>query len=261
MAHAIVLLLMKADHKKTAWRYADDLVAQFPEANSPQLLQKMRMVKYAHDHTEENEFKRAQFDALLLIDVQERYCNPEKGRGNADTAQTAKHIGALVPHFRKAGLPIYSIFFKHPHLKSGQTDFYHYRPASNDHLHMKRDDSAFTGCSGKMLDASLKNNRHKNLLIMGFNATACLLETVNDARKLGYNCTIAADAIGNDDCCGVTMLPDLRYLFNAHCVSFISAAQALQAAQGQHVMIPAPQTPRPADYVLKGANPFIAFGA
>lgn len=49
--------------------------------------------------------------ALVIIDVQHTYCNPTQGRGNDETVRVSKRIKSLSAEFKKAGLPVYAVYF------------------------------------------------------------------------------------------------------------------------------------------------------
>src|SRR5665213_1975266 len=60
--------------------------------------------------------------ALLVIDVQEDFCNPnipyggdgwsgDESRGNEETKAVSERIQSVVPEFRKAGIPVYDIYY------------------------------------------------------------------------------------------------------------------------------------------------------
>lgn len=132
--------------------------------------------------------------ALLVIDVQKRYCDPRGDRGNKHTKEVSKKLASIIPEFRKAGIPIYAIYFEHSH----KIDFYKYKPHSSDIIVLKQTDSAFKSSN---LHDLLKKGKHKYLLACGFNASACVERTCLDGRKLGYNIGLLADLLENDNRC------------------------------------------------------------
>lgn len=134
--------------------------------------------------------------ALLVIDVQKEFCDPNGSRGNKETREVSQRIKNLVPEFRKAGIPVYVIYFAEQAKKVKDIDFYEFRPEKGDFIVAKNDDSAFQGSHiGKMLE---KHGR-KMLLACGFNLNACVFNTVMDARSKGYGVHLLRDLTGNDD--------------------------------------------------------------
>jgi len=134
--------------------------------------------------------------ALLAIDVQKEFCDPKGGRGNAETAEISKRIQSLVPEFRKAGIPVYVVYFGSKKKNAADIDFYEFAPQADDVLVAKNDDSAFQGSNIKEL---LQKNKKKLLLTCGFNLSACVMSTVMDAITEGFEVCLLRDLTGNDN--------------------------------------------------------------
>lgn len=142
-------------------------------------------------------FNRAARPALLVIDSQRQFCDPVWDRGNADTIATAHHIGTMLPAFRRAGLPVYAVYYarsleaRHEYL-----DFYGFRPESGDIVLVKKSNSAFkTGATAE----TLRRAGHTHLLVCGFNYSACVKDTAIDAADAGYHVTVLRDMCANDE--------------------------------------------------------------
>jgi len=135
--------------------------------------------------------------ALLVIDVQRRFCDPEESsRGNTQTKKISERIQSLAPKFRKAGIPVYAVYFSREELQAPEIDFYKFTPHPDDKLVAKHMDSAFNGSNIKKI---LKRDKRKLLLACGFNLSACVLRTVIDARKAGFDVCLLRDLTGNDN--------------------------------------------------------------
>jgi nicotinamidase-related amidase len=135
--------------------------------------------------------------ALLVIDVQEEFCDPKQGRGNSETTEVSKRIKSLIPEFRKAGVPTYVIYFSYQDKKPHEIDFYMFFPDKQDVLIAKNADSAFEGSDiRKVLD----EHKRTTLLACGFNLNACVYSTVMDARRNGFDVCVMRDLTGNDNC-------------------------------------------------------------
>lgn len=136
--------------------------------------------------------------ALLVVDVQKRYCDPahENQRGTAMTDLIARRIARIVPQFRAAGVAIHPVYFeREPDIEIESIDCHHFVPAAHDDVTFKQRDSAF---ANGLLDMRLKSRGIRNLLICGFNLNACVKETALDAVLKGYDTTIIHDMTGND---------------------------------------------------------------
>ena len=134
--------------------------------------------------------------ALLVIDVQREFCDPNGERGNKETVEISQRIRRLVPAFRKAGVPVYVIYCSDEEKQVQDVDFYEFRPREGDFVLCKKDDSAFNGTT---LDEKLKEHHRRTLLTCGFNTNACIYATVMDARAQGYSVRLLRDLTGNDN--------------------------------------------------------------
>jgi nicotinamidase-related amidase len=134
--------------------------------------------------------------ALLIIDVQGKYCDPKGRRGNRETGQIAKRIQKLAPEFRKAGIPVYVVYFANKPQKLKKIDFYEFKPETGDILIQKDMDSAFQGSDIKNI---LQQHGRKRLLTCGFNLNACVFKTVIDGIGEGFNIRLLRDLSGNDN--------------------------------------------------------------
>lgn len=160
----------------------------------------------------ENLEKQAiKYDAILVIDVQKEFCDPNRPRGNEETEVVSKRIKSLIPEFRNAGVPVYAIYFDRDKRKKeiSEIDFYEFEPHPDDMLVAKNDDSAFRGSDIKAL---LEKDGKKNLLMCGFNTSACVMSTVLDARRAGFDVTLLRDLTGNDNCNPRNPGKDLRHM-------------------------------------------------
>jgi len=135
--------------------------------------------------------------ALLVIDVQSLYADPKRD-GNKRTDQVAERIKSIMPAFRKAGVPIYVVYFAQnayrPHTPA-QMALYKIEPAGEDKLVAKEKNSAF---KGSRLAEMLRADNRKLLLTCGFNYSACVYETVMDGRDQGFDVAVLRDLTEND---------------------------------------------------------------
>lgn len=138
--------------------------------------------------------------ALLVIDVQKEFCaEPDlldralfnMRRGNQETKDVSARIQSLVPEFRKAGIPVYAVYFD----LGGKPHFYNFKPVRGDVVLSKNNDSAFDRTDLKEI---LAEHGRKNLLTCGFNLNACVYQTAMDAVKEGFNVSLLRDLCGND---------------------------------------------------------------
>lgn len=144
------------------------------------------------------------FDAVLIIDPQAEFA--KRGgtfcRGNHETELIAAQIKTLTPIFREAGLPIYTAYYGekyHPQQgrhRPHEIDFYGYKYDPSDTLIYKEDNSAFDETDLRKI---LKQKKHQNILVLGFNTSACITDTVLDGQKLGFQCWVITDGIGDDN--------------------------------------------------------------
>lgn len=155
--------------------------------------------------------------ALIVIDVQRRYCDPSLKRGNESTHKTAGKIAELAPVFREAGVDVYCVytspsitgyFNQNTAEEIAQFHFYRFIPDyDNDILVPKTSQSAFqSGNFNKLLRDSGKSQ----LLVCGVNLSACVYDTVMDARDHAFQVTILRDLTADDDIQEVPIIKDIN---------------------------------------------------
>ena len=66
---------------------------------------------FSQENLENLILKYDQHVALLVIDVQKEFCDPAGRRGNGETEEISGRIQSIVPAFRKAGVPVYAVYF------------------------------------------------------------------------------------------------------------------------------------------------------
>lgn len=130
--------------------------------------------------------------ALFVIDVQDEFCNPARTRGTQRTHAAAERIADIIEDFRAEGVRIYSFYYRLPHEKG--IDPYLYEPAGKDMVFRKTCDSVFQGTSVERL---IRDANVKTVITCGFNLSACLYESVLDARKRGFDTIVAGDLVGD----------------------------------------------------------------
>jgi nicotinamidase-related amidase len=176
--------------------------------------------------------------AVLVIDVQRQFCDPEheEGRGNQETVEASERIAAAIPKFRSAGIPVYAVYFdttmnRHPDL----VDWYKFRPAYSDTMVPKNNMSAF---KSSCIEELLLEKGHKTLLACGFNRSACVAETLIDARSRGFNVIVLPDLTGNDRVNKVRTEEDDMEMFADMGINILDSGTALQNIPCAFVRIP-----------------------
>lgn len=139
----------------------------------------------------------AKAPALLLIDIQKRFCDPAAGhRGNDATLAVARRIAALAPTFRAAGVPFYPVYTPSRHDPDGAIDHCEFVPLRRDNVLHKSTNSAFESSAIK---STLSRRGHHTLLVCGFNLNACVFDTVYDAVSADFAVWLLQDLVGNDN--------------------------------------------------------------
>lgn len=172
---------------------------------------------------------------LLVIDVQKIFCDPQQtvdfdGQilgGNADTQAASQRIASLVPQFRKAGIPVYAVYYA---VEGEYIDCYKYTPTGQDKIVLKNACSAFAG--GNIKDV-LDEDHRKLLLTCGFNFSACVYSTVDDARSAGFEVCVMDDI--TKDGLGYTQEEKefSQSCMSSHGVVFSNSQQIIQTVQKQ----------------------------
>lgn len=138
----------------------------------------------------------AHLPALLLIDIQKRFCDPAQSRGNDETVVVSHRILSASFEFRSIGLPFYPVYFTRSRAEPlRKIDYYGFVPKAKDTVIQKNTDSAFDSTD---IDSILKRKGHTDLLVCGFNLNACVRDTILDAANHGFKVTLLRDLTGND---------------------------------------------------------------
>ena len=133
--------------------------------------------------------------ALVVIDVQREFCDPLRRRGTRKTDEVSKKIGTLLPAFRAASLPVYMVYSAQQEQRRKSIDFYNVKTAKSDTIVRKQTDSAFQSGTFK---TQMFNSSNTHLLVCGFNASACVMQSVLDGIRRGYSVDVISDLTGND---------------------------------------------------------------
>ena len=173
---------------------------------------------------------------LLVIDVQKKYCYSGYAHGSEETETVSERIQSLAPEFRKAGAPVYAVYFDTPKANASEIDFYKFSPEPEDTLVAKHDMSAFLGGDIRKI---LDKDHRKLLLVCGVYLNHCVRETVQDAAALGYDVLLLRDLTGDYKTDTGDTEKNLGYMKNQG-IAVVQSGQALQALKiannARHVM-------------------------
>ncbi len=136
----------------------------------------------------------------VVIDVQKEFCDPlyTTFRGTKHTDEIAQRINGVSKNLRALNIPtviVYSTPFNGRSIKTSRGGLHHLEVSKDDLLAYKHTDSAF---SSGPLKTILRDLRRKNILVSGFNAGFCVLDTVTDAIDNKYKPWLIHDCIGQD---------------------------------------------------------------
>ena len=137
--------------------------------------------------------------ALVIIDVQREFCDPDyRQRGTLETKSVATDIARLAPEFRSQDIPVYIVYLDEANEGYDKAcgGPYLLEAEKQDTLIPKTEEDAF---SSKELEKSLKEAEITHLLIMGFNASACVHQTTKSAIEKGLKVALLRNTIGEGD--------------------------------------------------------------
>ena len=144
-----------------------------------------------------NSFAPLRSVAQLAIDIQPKFCDPAKTRGNQETHRISEHISRhVMPRLRKCVHKTILICGWEPPKEELRDAFYKIRPEEGDIIINKDNDSAFRGSDIKLQLADLGITR---LIMYGFNAGHCVQKTALDGLKHKFNVCVLEDAVGTGD--------------------------------------------------------------
>lgn len=139
--------------------------------------------------------------AHLIIDPQRHYADPTYSpRGTKHTDQISEKIAKITPLFRASGIQTALVYFDwnlSDNFNDAMGGLYKVDagPQYNDIMIPKCKSDAF---EGGFIHEHLQQSGIENLFVSGFNATACVSETVFSALRKNYNVALLEDCIGQN---------------------------------------------------------------
>jgi maleamate amidohydrolase len=169
-------------------------VLGFAEGYIPSMEQLMQINITKKDVAHLRHIKSVRDVALLVVDVQKKYCDPMTGKGTEATDSIAARIGSITPAFRAAGVPVFAIYFEE---ENKPANFHRFMPdLQHDRLLRKEARSAFNKTD---LHNQLKALGIKHVLLCGFNLSACVKDSANDAILQNYTSYILGDLCDDNE--------------------------------------------------------------
>lgn len=127
--------------------------------------------------------------ALVIVDVQKLFADPDHGNGTKQTARIAHDIAVLAPVARAAGMKIYAMFFSSDDSAKPVIDFYEYIPGDGDKVYTKRtpgiDDRA-------KIIRDMQKDGVTDAYVVGFKTHACVVEVAKPLAKK-FNVAVVSD--------------------------------------------------------------------
>jgi nicotinamidase-related amidase len=189
--------------------------------------------------------------AMIVIDMQDRFCQLRPGETAAPTAGPIAPLRRLLPHLRASHVPVIWLNWGNrpdklnlapgvihpfhrqggaipPILDKGGGDAKIIEGLSPEPSDILIDKYRISGFWDTELDSVLRNLRVQTLLFAGVNLDQCVYATIIDAHCLGYDCVLVED-------CAATRSPRFcteATLYNVeHGLGFVTNAAALHAAR------------------------------
>lgn len=149
--------------------------------------------------------------ALVVIDMQNDFCDPEARLFVADAPTIVENVGEIMRRFRAAGAPVIVVLRQHrsagldvDHTRIGmfrEDPFLATSPGvdlvdgleikDTDVVVVKRRWSAFFATD---LDMVLRRMGVRSVVLAGVQTPNCIRATANDATSLDYHCLVLSDA-------------------------------------------------------------------
>ncbi len=189
-------------------------------------------------HAPELELFRPDRTALIVVDVQNDYCDPaghfaQTGRAGDGAAAAIDQIEMLLPVARAAGVPVvftrnvYDEPFMSPAILArrqlkGQTDefcidgtwggdFHRVSPGPDDYVVNKHRYGSFTGTN---LGTILRSRSIESLVLCGVKTNVCVETTAREGYMLDLNVLVLSDATATDsDDLQASTLENMRRYF------------------------------------------------
>lgn len=136
------------------------------------------------------------------VDLQKTFCDPKRfvlfltPNGNEATHNVAIKTSGIAAEFNRVGMDIAWIYCDNEispmSRQQAIRDLYVVKPATNDSIIPKIEDSAFDSPRGEF-NNYLFQNRKKNIFLSGVNLNACVYWTARGALAKGYNVFLISD--------------------------------------------------------------------
>ncbi|MCF8496431.1 MAG: isochorismatase family protein [Alphaproteobacteria bacterium] len=174
------------------------------------------------------EFNSKSLHVHINIDQQREFVDPSYGEkwGNQRTLNTALHNAKIMPEIKKQGIDNCIVYYASEKMshKKACGGLFAIRPDKRDILIKKNDNSAFNGGD---IHEELQKRGKKALWVSGFNAGACVKETVIDAYKQGYEVFVMSDCVENSRSWSEDKKDEHLFYMETQGAKIVSSAQAL----------------------------------
>lgn len=178
--------------------------------------------------------------ALLLVDFQRIYCDPESqslfAGGNDWTAKTARAAASLIPAFKAAGVRTYAVYYDHFFLHKDGIEPYRILPGMADRTLVKYSNDIFqepckdyaTGVRENFADI-LKKDGIESLMVCGVALDCCVTLAAQGAQQSGCQASVIEDlsAMGGKPV-DEKRLRDIFQAFQKQQITVETSAAALQ---------------------------------
>jgi ureidoacrylate peracid hydrolase len=187
--------------------------------------------------------------ALIVIDMQNAFCHPDKAGADGPARRPIAPLQALMPELRARDVPVVWVnwgnradgrnlapMVLHPFRDGLDGESFivkdSFDAAIVDDLEVGNGDVMvdkyrMSGFWDTQLDSILRNLDARTLLFAGVNLDQCVFTTLTDASFLGYDCILLED-------CAATSSPEFcveAALWNiGRCFGFITSSRAILAA-------------------------------
>ena len=154
--------------------------------------------------------KIKQETAHIIIDAQRYFADPAyrhnphypeypQGGGDEITDAASDRIATLVPKFKEAGLQTGWVYFRNMPDQNEDTygGFHKVSPDKDTDLFAGKSTTSPFEDKDSHFKETLVNNGVKNIIVSGFNTSACLYKTVLDALDEGFNVCVMLDMTEN----------------------------------------------------------------
>lgn len=170
---------------------------------------------------------------LLIVNLDEKYCDPVKGTGSEQTKEGARRFEKLAAKFRRTGATLCATYVADAPLAKQQVRYTEYKPAEDDILVCSTGKDVIV-LDDPVLAEKLKSANIRNIMVLGTSFNKAVCNYAIAAKEKGFNVSVLTDMTGNENTLDVQEIPvrDVMDKMKKHGIVLQESSSALHSLKG-----------------------------